>query len=313
MVQHLLNNGKKYEKIKEKYSEYQDAFYTYTYKLLYQLELGLDNEIILFLKKSKNIRSLVLYLLCLAYNTKIDNRIIKIGIITELIHNASILHDDIIDNSEVRRGVKTFNKKYDNNFACVLGDYMLTLAVREMFCLKCSRIERAFNRAIKDMCIGEIKQYQSKYNIIRIEQYIRKCIMKTSRLYEAAVYAFCRLYPKGYKKSMQMLKFVRYFGIAFQIRDDLNNIVGENRLKPDLNDIQNGIYNSNVIYASYDYPDLINRNITEYVNIVGDEYYTEKSRKLIEKYINKAKKELEHIENSIYKEDLFTLLDIFML
>lgn len=311
MVQRLLNS--KYEKIKEKYKSYQDKSLSIIKDKLYKLDIRLYDEIVLFLKGSKNIRSLILYLICLLYDTKIDKNIIKIGIITELIHNASLLHDDVVDDCDIRRGILTFNKKYDNKFACLLGDYMLTLAVNEMLSLNCARIEKNFNRAINHMCIGEIEQYQDRYKIITMKKYIQKCIRKTSLLYEAACYAFCCLYIKDYKKAIKIVKFARYFGIAFQIKDDLNNIFDENYVKPKLNDIKNGIYNSNAIFASYYYPDLFNKSEEEYINILKNEKYINKSKKLIEKYVKKAEKALETINNSTYKEDLFTILDMFML
>ena len=90
-------------------------------------------------------------------------------------------------------------------------------------------------------------------------------------------------------------------------------MVGENKEKPELNDIKSGIYNSNVIFANYDYPDLINKTENEYINIIKNEKYTKKSVELIQKYIKKAKKELEILENKSYKEDLFTIIDMFML
>lgn len=313
MVLHLLNNINKYEQIKQKYSIYQDTFYTKINKLFYQLSSNFNNDVFEFINKSKNIRSLVLYLISLTNKIKIDDNIINICIITELIHNASLLHDDVVDDCELRRGIYTFNKKYDNKIACLLGDYMLTIAVTEMLNLNYSRINKYYNRAIKHMCIGEIKQYESKYKIISIKEYIQKCIRKTSLLYEAQVYAFCCLYIKNYSKTIRLMKFARYFGIAFQIKDDLNNIINENNKKPKLSDIKNGIYNSNVIYASYDYPNLLKKQEKEYIEIIKREKYTNKSKKLIQKYIKKAKKELKEISNSSYKEDLFTIMDMFML
>ena len=311
MVQHLLNN--KYKKIKEKYKIYQDTFFSLIKDKLYRLDAALLDEICMFLKGSKNIRSIVLIILALANGTNIDNKILKLCLITELIHNASLLHYDVVDDCDLRRGFATFNKKYDNKFACLLGDYMLTLAVEEMLNLNCARIEKKFNNTINQMCLSEIEQYKNRYKIISLEKYIQKCIKKTSLLYEASVYAYCSLYKKDYSIAIKLLRFARYFGIAFQIKDDLNNLVGENKEKPELNDIKSGIYNSNVIFANYDYPDLINKTENEYINIIKNEKYTKKSVELIQKYIKKAKKELEILENKSYKEDLFTIIDMFML
>ncbi len=311
MVQHLLNN--KYKKIKEKYKIYQDTFFSLIKDKLYRLDAALLDEICMFLKGSKNIRSIVLIILALANGTNIDNKILKLCLITELIHNASLLHDDVVDDCDLRRGFATFNKKYDNKFACLLGDYMLTLAVEEMLNLNCARIEKKFNNTINQMCLSEIEQYKNRYKIISLEKYIQKCIKKTSLLYEASAYAYCSLYKKDYSIAIKLLRFARYFGIAFQIKDDLNNLVGENKEKPELNDIKSGIYNSNVIFANYDYPDLINKTENEYINIIKNEKYTKKSVELIQKYIKKAKKELEILENKSYKEDLFTIIDMFML
>ncbi len=308
----LLSNND-FIKIKKFLKCYYDTLYLNIENKLCYIEKALKEEIKDFLKYSKNIRSIVLFLLCLANDTEIDENIIKIGAITELIHNASIIHDDVVDKAQIRRGKKTFNKKYDNKFACLLGDYILTIAVKEMYSLNSQRIEKYFNRTINHMCLGEINQYKNRNIVSDINNYIIKCIKKTSLLFEAPIYAYCVLYVKEYKKAIKFIKFARYLGIAFQIKDDLNNILDENKQKPLLNDIQNRIYNSSFIYAYNDYPELLKKSKKDIIEIVRKEKYTYKSINLIEKYVNKAENELDCIKESINKEYLFTILNMFML
>lgn len=307
----MSNND--YIKIKKFLNCYYDTLYLNIENKLCFFEKSLKKEIKDFLKYSKNIRSVILFLLCLANNNEIDEKIISIATVTELIHNASIIHDDVVDGAELRHGKKTFNKKYDNRFACLLGDYMLTIAVKEMYNLNSKRIEKYFNRTINHMCIAEINQYKNRNTVSDINDYIIKCIKKTSLLFEAQIYAYCVLYVKDYKKAIKFLKFARYLGITFQIKDDLNNILDENKQKPILNDIQNGIYNSSFIYAYNDFPDLLKKSKKDIIEIIKKEKYTYKSKKLIQKYVNKAKKELDCIKESVYKEYLFTILNMFML
>lgn len=311
MVPFLLNNDYKY--IKEKLHKYFDTFYHKLDTLLYQLEPALQKDIKNFFYTSKNIRSVILLLICLALDTKINKNIISICIITELIHNASIIHDDIVDDSTLRRNNITYNKKYDNKFACLLGDYMLTLAVGEMLKLKSSNIEKYFNRAINHMCIGEINQYLNKYKIITIKEYLQKCIRKTSLLFEAQIYAYCALNLKEYKKAIKLLRFARYFGIIFQMKDDLDNIIKPKDTKPVFDDIKNGIYNLNIIYALEDYPNLFNKDENEYIDIIKNQKYILKTNEMINKYKEKALQELDFLNENCYKSNIFTILNMFML
>jgi geranylgeranyl pyrophosphate synthase len=108
-----------------------------------------NNDIIKDIQKfingpSKRVRSIICLLYLKANNLNINKPIIKILSAGELIHNASLLHDDVIDNSDIRRGEIAFHKKYDTKTSILSGDYLLSIAVKELLELKRDDIIQIF-------------------------------------------------------------------------------------------------------------------------------------------------------------------------
>jgi len=105
----------------------------------------------------------------------------------ELIHNATLIHDDVIDNSPKRRNQETLNVQFDNNLAVVAGDYLLSVALEKIIKTKSFEVFGIFSSALKSACLGEIDQYFSKFNLTTIEEYIEKSKEKTAVLFEAGI------------------------------------------------------------------------------------------------------------------------------
>ena len=149
-------------------------------------------------------------------------------------------------------------------------------------------IIKNFSETLKQMCIGEINQNYDRYNMISIEEYIEKSKNKTAYLFETALLSSVILCNKNYDLK-KVSDFGLNFGIAFQIRDDLLNILKTDSSKPSYNDIDEGIYNAPVIYAQG----------------TQDLYKgVEKTRILLNNYVNNAIEALNILPNNEYKTAL---------
>lgn len=209
---------------------------------------SITNELGSFLfAKSKRIRSRLIFLFVKAFSKKADENVIKLSAAVELLHAATLIHDDVIDCASFRRGIKTFNAKFDSKYAVLIGDLILTLVNKELLKLNNSEILEIFSCATSDLCLGELEQYKSKGKNLTFEEYIKKSKSKTSSIFIAALHSLGVLLGDNVI-CPQLIDFASNFGIAFQIRDDLMNFIGTDKMKPVMNDFENGIYSASVLF-----------------------------------------------------------------
>ena len=214
-------------------------------------------------------------------NTKLSNILNAPSKHIRLVHNASLIHDDVIDESNIRRNSKTINNEFDNKLAVISGDYILSIALNYIAKLNSIKIVEMFAETLSFMTKGEINQQFSKFQIPTIEDYIKK----TAKLFETAICGSLLLA----NSNENALVFAKNFGIAFQIRDDIINI------KTSKTDIKDGIYTAPIIYAE---------NTENYTNGI------EKSQILLNNYIENAYQAIKHIEENKYKIAIIELLGL---
>ena len=234
---------------------------------------------------SKHIRSTVSFLFLKAIGKDIDERQINLQTAIELVHNASLIHDDIIDESSVRRKVQTINSSFGNKMGVISGDYILSVALNKICKLKSFEIIELFSTTLDEMCQGEVNQYFNKFQIPTLKDYIKKTEQKTAKLFETAMCSSAILS----ESKISPKEFAKNFGIAFQIRDDLINI---QTTKTDIND---GIYTAPIIFSG---------SIEQFENGI------EKTKTLLNNYINRAIKSIDKIEENVYKVALLKLLEL---
>ena len=251
--------------------------------------------------KSKKLRPKLIFLFAKAISENITEEIYNLAICTELLHNSSLIHDDIVDNAQKRRGNLSLNQKLGNNLSVLAGDY--TLAIAMQFLAKCKNIEclEIFSDSIKRMCKGEINQHFSLGQIPTIDEYIEKSQNKTAELFKAALISTCLLLGKETKIAEE---FATNFGIAFQIRDDLLNILETDISKPALSDIHNRIFTAPVIFLE---KKVENLSTEELINEAKSEKIKQKTIELIKKYATMAIASLDDIKDNQYKKELITL------
>ena len=182
-------------------------------------ELLPENEIISFLNEgSKRIRSKLAILYIKANNKDLDDSVYKMLTACELIHNASLLHDDVIDGSEIRRGVTTIGNKYSPKISILCGDYVVSKAIEMLLELNNNTISGIFNKCVNNMAKAEVSQYFLRNKIPTTEEYISICKGKTGGLF-SAVLESCAVYHNLDRKLAS--KFGEIFGICFQMKNDI--------------------------------------------------------------------------------------------
>ncbi len=218
---------------------------------------------------------------------KTDNKIVqKIALAQELIHSASLIHDDIIDESKTRRKLPSLFCTYGSKMAVLEGDLLLSYALFELGGTT-PQILKIFADKIKLTLFGELSQNKNLNHIISEEQYIEKSYNKTGNLFMAGLEALFTLGEFNLDLKNNLRNFLKNYTIAFQIDNDLKIS----------NDIKNGNYTLAVLYFLRDYPEKKPSDFSD------DEKYISLARNKKEEYIKSSLKYLDKIE-SPYKKDL---------
>lgn len=258
--------------------------------------------------KSKKIRPSLIFLLTKSLNEKITPEIMNLAIAVELIHNATLIHDDIIDNASKRRGKVSLNIKLGNNLSVLSGDFLLSIAMKKLNECNNQELIKIFSIALSNMCIGEINQQYSLNKVPTIQEYIGKSQNKTAELFIASLKSMAILL--GIQQQNEIYEFAKNYGIAFQIKDDLVNILQTDLSKPDLSDIYNGNYTLPVIYYAQENNGVEEMSKTELVDkIVQNSSIIDKTNELIKDYSTRAIASLDFIEDNQYKLKLKELTE----
>lgn len=167
----------------------------------------------------------------------------KIGVILELIHMATLLHDDVIDKADTRRDRKTPNALWGNRTAILLGDALFSHAMNMATEFDRTDIYLEVGTALRDVCQGEIKQAKSRFNLELTEAaYYQIIEMKTGALFAAAT----RLPATFERVSQELIRALNdvgmILGTAYQIYDDCLDLVGDDKMagKTLRTDLENG-------------------------------------------------------------------------
>ncbi|RXZ76863.1 heptaprenyl diphosphate synthase [Paenibacillaceae bacterium] len=179
----------------------------------------------------------------------------KIAVTLELIHMASLVHDDVIDDAETRRGQLTVKAKWDNRIAMYTGDYIHGKALTVATDLEDPAIHRILSKAMVEMCIGEMEQIRDFFNT---SQSVRNYLLRIRRKTALLIAISCQLgalgAESGHASAARLYRFGYNIGMVFQIRDDLLDICGTEKQigKPPGSDIRQGNMTLPVLLALRD-------------------------------------------------------------
>ena len=205
----------------------------------------------IFMIDGKKTRAL---LSLLASNNKKSSKKSRINLATiiELLHTATLIHDDVVDDSHSRRGKKSVNYLWTNGHSVLMGDFIYSKAFKLMVSLEDNKILKELSSATNDIAKGELVQLDSFGNLKITESELKKInYLKTGRLFEAASKSGAILSSCNMDEVKTFASIGRNIGIAFQIKDDLldyecnNSKIG----KPKLKDFKEGKITLPLFYA----------------------------------------------------------------
>jgi len=162
---------------------------------------------------------------------KADQGQIKIGAVIELVHLATLVHDDIMDGAELRRDMPTVSAKWGSTLSVLLGDCLFARALEMAAEFKDNTISQRVSAAASAVCQGEILQTQRRFDLnLTRREYFRMIEMKTGSLFATATELGARIAGADEQTQENLRDFGMKVGIAYQIYDDCLDLVGKEEL-----------------------------------------------------------------------------------
>lgn len=274
----------------------------------------------------KNIRAKSLLTCAMQQNGRIVGDAVKIAAAVELLHLATLVHDDIIDDAGKRRGIETLHRMFGEKAAILCGDYLVCLALRLASAIRPSEERRALAPKplahkslpgyLMDVLLGEMHQNQNNRNFALTEQQYLKIITgKTAAMFEASFHTGFLLSDEKAEALDNYLKAGRAIGIIFQLADDCADYEStqEKSKKPVLTDFKTGVVTLPLIYAlkkDKSLHDRIKSNIQaqelkKAVEAAGGLSYTHLK---ISEYYQQTKEIIDALPSVTEKKDRLTVL-----
>jgi geranylgeranyl pyrophosphate synthase len=185
----------------------------------------------------------------------------QLGQIVEMIHVASLIHDDVLDEADTRRGGEAVHKLYSNKVAVLAGDYLLARASVLLARLENTAVVQIMATALESLVAGEIMQLKSSpEELLQMESYLRKSYYKTASLICYACRSTALLGGHAYGSTVATAceEFGFHMGLAFQIQDDILDFTAAADImgKPTLADMSLGLSTAPILYAAQEFPHL---------------------------------------------------------
>lgn len=183
----------------------------------------------------------------------------NIAVPLELIHMASLVHDDVIDDAELRRGKPTIKSQWDNRVAMYTGNFIFAKALEKATYFQQPRIHQILSHAFLEMCIGEVEQIRDQYKWDQtLRDYLRRIKRKTALLIAISCQLGAIAANASREDEKNLFRFGYYVGMSFQITDDVLDFIGtEKELgKPAGSDLRQGNVTLPALYAMSKHPSI---------------------------------------------------------
>lgn len=242
---------------------------------------------------------------------KTNNEAVKdVAVALELIHMASLVHDDVIDDAELRRGKPTIKTMWDNRIAMYTGDYIFAKALELATNIKNPLAHKILSKTIVELSIGEIEQIKEKYKFDQnLRHYLRRIKRKTALLIASS----CQLgaIAAGAEEQFHrnLYKFGYFVGMSYQIIDDVLDFTStEEKLgKPAGGDLRQGNITLPVLFAMENeeirseiikvHENIDNSDMNKVIQMIRASGAIEKSLEISDRYLQKALQSLEGLPN----------------
>ncbi|KAI3871197.1 hypothetical protein MKW98_015097 [Papaver atlanticum] len=183
----------------------------------------------------------------------------RISEITEMIHVASLLHDDVLDDADTRRGVQSLNFLMGNKLSVLAGDFLLSRACVALATLQNTEVVSLISMVLEHLVTGEIMQMEStSEQLYSMDHYMRKTFYKTASLIAYSCKSIAILAGQTTEVAMLAYDYGRNLGLAYQLIDDVLDFIGSSASlgKGSLSDIRHGIITAPILFAIEEFPEL---------------------------------------------------------
>lgn len=245
----------------------------------------------------------------------------RLAEITEMIHTASLVHDDVVDEADLRRNVKTVNSLFGDKIAVLAGDFLFAQSSWYLANLDNLEVVKLLSEVIRDFAEGEIMQSINRFDLdASINSYLDKTYYKTASLMANSAKAAAILSDADTEVAENLYSYGRNLGLAFQIADDILDFTGSAEIlgKPAGLDLASGKLTSPVFYALKQQPYLeilIEREFSEPEDVskafelIQNSDGIEQARQLAKDLARKASQSLNCLAPSASKNALNELTD----
>ncbi|HEY9062898.1 MAG TPA: polyprenyl synthetase family protein [Pseudobacteroides sp.] len=272
----------------------------------------------------KRIRPLLVIYSGLVYGEN-SPELLQTAVASELIHMASLIHDDIVDNSALRRNRPSINSLWGNNFAVLGGDYLFAKAFGILASRRLTSGMEYMVEAIQSMCVGEIIQAEDRFNCeCTLEKYYEKIACKTAILLKCCCQAGAAAQNAAAEEIDLIGEYGLNLGLAFQITDDILDLCGSSELtgKPKREDLRQGIISMPIIYllgnkangqwvkSVIEQRQFDDDTISKICSAITKTGIMEKCYDRVRAHIDKAQKSLDKLPDSYPKDILYRLADM---
>lgn len=249
-----------------------------------------------------------------------EQHIRSVAVALELIHMATLVHDDVVDDASLRRGNPTIKHTYDNRIAMYTGDYILARALEVITTIDEPELHRVLSKTLVQVVEGEIDQIEDQYNL---QQTLRTYLQRIKRKTALLIATSCKLGALAAGASREHVRYLYqygyYVGMSFQIIDDILDITAspEQLGKPTGSDLLQGNITLPVLWAmeneafSYEMNELFKdpahvaeRDISHILKMLRETDAIERSYELSDLYLQKANLALNKLPKNKAKQTL---------
>ncbi len=249
------------------------------------------------------------------------DKLVTLGAAVELLHTATLVHDDLIDGSLLRRGTPTLNARWSPPATVLTGDFLFARAAKLAAETDYLPLMKLFSETLAIIVNGELTQMFTSRGLINRENYYKRIYAKTASLFEMTSRAAAMVSPVNDEAIEAMRDFGYQIGMAFQIVDDILDFTGDQNAvgKPLGSDLLNGLVTLPAIYFAEINPDDVdvlslpqggwtnNENMGRLVEKIRSSSCTKKAMVEAEGHVDRALAKLETFEPSAERDALENL------
>ena len=273
----------------------------------------------------KKVRPLLLLLTAKTCGN-INQNSLNYALVLELLHNATLIHDDVVDDTKERRGKLSVNAKYDNRTAVLVGDYILSIAITKAITTQNMQMLGIISNLALNLVEGELRQLSMSTGAIIDEANYFDVIRKKTAILLSSCTEMGALSAEANKETVENFRlFGEYLGICFQIKDDLFDYFEQGEIgKPTGNDLREGKVTLPLIYALNHATDIKEsenilqiiknadfnaKNILLLTDFAKNNGGTDYAQQKMAEYKQKALDLIENLPDTEAKQSLLKLID----